>query len=178
MPSSEPLILPFSSSIIIVFIFTFFLLQGRAKSIDQRFEACAPQSCGNHISISFPFWIDPQPSYCGYPGFKLSCKNNETVLKISDDDDGYYIREIFYNNKSLSVVNEEYLKGPCSLPIHNLTFTRTGDRLNVSALNAQLNFYYNCTALQPGEYGVSPLSCISNNTHNLFTMVDYYGSLN
>ncbi|XP_058091444.1 LEAF RUST 10 DISEASE-RESISTANCE LOCUS RECEPTOR-LIKE PROTEIN KINASE-like 1.2 isoform X6 [Magnolia sinica] len=178
MPSSQPLILSFSSSIIIIFVFTFFLLQGRAKSIDQRFEACVPQSCGNHINISFPFWIDPQPFYCGFPGFKLSCKNDQPVLKISDDDDNYYIREIFYNNQSLSVFNEEYLQGPCPHPIHNLTFTRTRDPLNVSTQNFQLYFYYNCTAFPPREYEVLPVSCISNNTHDSFVMVDYNRSFN
>jgi len=40
--------------------------------------------CKKHgPAIKFPFRLDKQPEYCGYPGFVLSCnQRNETLLQL------------------------------------------------------------------------------------------------
>lgn len=71
------------SSIILhpIFISTIsliFLPNFQAQQI-QQFSECLDQtfSCGKNIrNISYPFWGDNRPSYCGLRGFKLSCKDD------------------------------------------------------------------------------------------------------
>lgn len=71
---------------------------------DQQYEVCKKaRYCGNQ-SIQFPFYIKETTGYCGYPGFKLNCINNN-VLLLNISEARYKVHEIFYQNNSLSVCN-------------------------------------------------------------------------
>lgn len=69
------------SSEMVMCLFYFFIvfLAGHGASLN------CTASCGNRgPDIRFPFRIkDKQPDHCGYPGFDLSCsEDNSTVLKL------------------------------------------------------------------------------------------------
>lgn len=69
------------SSEMVTCLFSFFIvfLAGHGASLN------CTASCGNRgPDIRFPFRIkDKQPDHCGYPGFDLSCsEDNSTVLKL------------------------------------------------------------------------------------------------
>ncbi|XP_062110057.1 LEAF RUST 10 DISEASE-RESISTANCE LOCUS RECEPTOR-LIKE PROTEIN KINASE-like 1.2 isoform X1 [Humulus lupulus] len=93
---------------------------------DPQYEACiVPQNCGNQ-TISFPFFIQgQQESYCGYPGFSLSCDpNGRSILNLSGQN--YVVREIFYHNRSVIVSNAALLdpeENGCITPVPNLTLS-------------------------------------------------------
>ncbi|KAL6010830.1 hypothetical protein ACLOJK_001272 [Asimina triloba] len=176
MLAPAPFFSSFCSSSFCVFVFIFLSFQGRAKSAHPRFEACAPRDCGNNISISFPFRIGPQPIYCGYPGFDLQCEHGEPVLKMSEEDNGYRIRDIFYDNQTLLAVNEDYSRrGSCPRPLYNLTFPRIHAPFNVSSANSHLYFFYNCTGFSLLGSPYFPVSCLSNSMNKSFAMMDYSG---
>ncbi|XP_027365758.1 LEAF RUST 10 DISEASE-RESISTANCE LOCUS RECEPTOR-LIKE PROTEIN KINASE-like 1.2 isoform X3 [Abrus precatorius] len=72
---------------------------------DPKFDACQPKICGNNQTISYPFYIEGvQESFCGYPGFGISCDpNGFPILSFSNTQ--YTIHQIFYENQSLLVSN-------------------------------------------------------------------------
>lgn len=94
-------------------------------AVDQRLQNCSvPRSCGSQ-EISFPFYIEEDYNYCGYPGFHLSCDYNNgdprTILKLDGDD--YIIHTIFYQNKSLIVSNAAFStpNTACFAPLQKLS---------------------------------------------------------
>ncbi|RDX79558.1 LEAF RUST 10 DISEASE-RESISTANCE LOCUS RECEPTOR-LIKE PROTEIN KINASE-like 1.2, partial [Mucuna pruriens] len=117
-----------SSPLILSYIILFNLLPTNTWChVDPKFEACPPQTCGNNQSISYPFYIQgKQESFCGYPGFGISCApNGFPILNLSNAQ--YIIHQIFYQNQSLRVSNAAFsisrpntAKG-CLPPTQNLT---------------------------------------------------------
>ncbi|XLR67195.1 hypothetical protein S83_017867 [Arachis hypogaea] len=75
-------------------------------SINPKFEACEPKTCGgttNHQNVSFPFYIiSKQNSYCGLPNFGLTCSHDGFPI-LNTSETLYTVQNIFYNNQSLRV---------------------------------------------------------------------------
>ncbi|KAL3748801.1 hypothetical protein ACJRO7_009955 [Eucalyptus globulus] len=136
----------------------------RAVSEDAQYEACAPRSCGYGPNISYPFWISGEPeSYCGHPNFEITCVGTYPVLNFSDSE-FFYIKEIFYANHSILLVDAPISHATCGSPRHNISFERTP--FNLSSTNVDFLFYYNCTSqLTDPTY---PVDCASNSTHHSF----------
>ncbi|KAK8487094.1 hypothetical protein V6N12_001596 [Hibiscus sabdariffa] len=134
------------------------------RSADSHFEACMPRSCGNGPNISYPFWIfGENESFCGYPNFEITCEEKDPILKISDET--YIIRDIFYNNNSLLVVNAVVHEDGCPTPRKNVSLDRTPFSLSPDNVNLSL---YNCVA-QP-NYHTYPVSCASNASFHSFAV--------
>ncbi|TXG57358.1 hypothetical protein EZV62_018671 [Acer yangbiense] len=93
-------------------IFIFFLVSTivSASELDSQYLACVNKTCGDGQNISFPFYIkDQQQSFCGFPGFELSCnKAGNPILRLPDSDIQYIIHHIFYNNQTLRVSNSAF----------------------------------------------------------------------
>ncbi|KAK1552075.1 hypothetical protein Q3G72_009908 [Acer saccharum] len=96
-------------------IFIFFLLTrssttASGATVDSHYLACVNKTCGDGQNISFPFYIkDQQQSFCGFPGFELSCnKAGNPILRLPDSDIQYIIHHIFYNNQTLRVSNSAF----------------------------------------------------------------------
>ncbi|KAL2324127.1 hypothetical protein Fmac_023185 [Flemingia macrophylla] len=120
---------PFSSPLILSYIILFHLLATNSScSVDPKYEACPPKSCGNQ-SISYPFYIDGiQNPFCGYPGFGISC-DPKGFPTINLSDTQYIIHQILYQNKTLRVSNLAFsntTKG-CLPRTHNLTSSNLFD---------------------------------------------------
>ncbi|GMH01918.1 hypothetical protein Nepgr_003757 [Nepenthes gracilis] len=114
-PSFHPLMRSLS-------LLIFLLLPYDSLSLDPGYQACTPRKCGN-LNITYPFYIQGlQPSYCGYPGFQISCQNNSPTLNLSNGD-SYTVGNISYGNQSLSLTNSAFLYFNCGYvsSIHNLT---------------------------------------------------------
>ncbi|XP_050376346.1 LEAF RUST 10 DISEASE-RESISTANCE LOCUS RECEPTOR-LIKE PROTEIN KINASE-like 1.2 isoform X2 [Argentina anserina] len=154
-----------------VFCIIFTTLVSRAFSVDSSYyEACKPQTCGNGPNISYPFWLsDQQESYCGYPSFKLVCKDKNPVLTISDFD--YIIKEIFYSNHSFLVANSVVYEDECPLPLHNISLDRTP--FNYSSNSLDFSLFYNCSQEPAADYYmlIYPISCASSSTSHYFATI-------
>ncbi|EEF37522.1 conserved hypothetical protein [Ricinus communis] len=48
----------------------------------EPYSNCALFSCGNMSSISYSFWGNRQPDYCGLPGFSIDCEEGISILDI------------------------------------------------------------------------------------------------
>ncbi|CAB4281309.1 unnamed protein product [Prunus armeniaca] len=151
---------------IITIIFT--TLAKRTSSLDQSYEVCKPQTCGNGPNISYPFWLsDRQESFCGYPSFKIACDGENPVLSISDDD--YIIKDIFYSNHSFVLANAVVYRDKCPRPLHNFSLDRTPFSYS-SSDHIDFSFFYNCDK-EPKEY-MHPylIDCASNASHHSFAI--------
>ncbi|XP_021638866.2 LEAF RUST 10 DISEASE-RESISTANCE LOCUS RECEPTOR-LIKE PROTEIN KINASE-like 1.2 isoform X3 [Hevea brasiliensis] len=158
--SHKPLLICF-----IVFFFFFTTLAEESLSADQKFQACAPTSCGKGPNISYPFLLsNVQESFCGYPHFNITCKQEYPVLRISSDD--YIIKDIFYNNQSFLVASAlVYEEDTCPIPLHNVTLDLAP--FNISPGYIDFSFLYNCTS-EPANYPIYPISCATNSTVSSF----------
>ncbi|KAJ7943116.1 Wall-associated receptor kinase [Quillaja saponaria] len=120
-------------------------------AVDPQFDACRSQNrtCGDGQNISFPFYIlGQQESYCGYPGFEVSCnKNGNPILKLSYTQ--YIIRQIFYNNQSLRVSNAAFSmsntnEDACIGPTQNISFPT--ERFKFDSSQNDIFLFYDCNS--------------------------------
>ncbi|OMO61543.1 hypothetical protein COLO4_33401 [Corchorus olitorius] len=133
-----------------------------------HFEACMPQSCGNGPNISYPFWIsEEQESFCGYPNLKITCKQENPVLSISEFS--FIIKDILYNNNSFLVVNASVDEDDCPIPRQNISLSLDGTPFSLSSNNVDLSFLYDCEEL-PDDYHTYPVSCASNDSFHSFAV--------
>ncbi|XP_058087251.1 LEAF RUST 10 DISEASE-RESISTANCE LOCUS RECEPTOR-LIKE PROTEIN KINASE-like 1.2 isoform X2 [Magnolia sinica] len=158
-----------------IVIFFFFYCRRIALSTDPQFKACEPRDCGNGLHIRYPFRILDQPSYCGYKGFELDCKNGRPVLNMSNNYH-YYIQNIFYENQTLLLVNMGLLDSErCLRPTHNLTVENR--YFSVSSATTYLFFFFNCLISLPDRIGyerVYTMDCMNNDIHHSYaTLADY-----
>uniref|UniRef100_A0ACD5TQK7 Uncharacterized protein n=1 Tax=Avena sativa TaxID=4498 RepID=A0ACD5TQK7_AVESA len=74
-------------------------------SADQQAESCSANSCGN-LTISDPFWLTDIETgrSCGNPDFKVSCRNNSTVLQ-GYGIFGFSIISITYEERSMRAID-------------------------------------------------------------------------
>ncbi|GLU18244.1 hypothetical protein SLE2022_345530 [Rubroshorea leprosula] len=105
-----------------------------------------------------------QDSFCGYPNFEITCKNNSPVLTISDDN--YIIKDISYSNNTFVVVNAVVYEEMCPIPLQNATFDRTP--FSLSSDNVYFSFLYNCT--ERPDYHTYPVRCASNTSSYSFAV--------
>ncbi|RRT76615.1 hypothetical protein B296_00029831 [Ensete ventricosum] len=134
-----------------LFVFALLLLSmgKRPASADQppTMEDCEPKACGNGLMISFPFWLaEQQPSFCGYPLFKVTCKNGSYSPVLDFVDHQFYVLNIFYDNRSFLLTATETSDDPCTIPYSNITSTSALYPLGVSTANNYIFFLVNCTS--------------------------------
>lgn len=127
----------------------FIALDSFVDAFDPYYDACkVPKRCGNQ-TISFPFYIQGhQDSFCGYPGFNLSCDpNGRSILYLSGQN--YVVRQIFYQNHSILVTNAAFLDhdsgsaASCVSHVRNLTHS---SRFLVAKDQRRVVLLYNCEA--------------------------------
>ncbi|KAL5726461.1 non-specific serine/threonine protein kinase [Ranunculus cassubicifolius] len=153
----------------VFFSIVFLALVHTAFSVDQQFEACEPKNCGNGLNISYPFWIqNNHPDYCGYPGFRVFCKNSKPILRVSNSD--YILQDIFYRNQSFLVIDTGAIDNSCPAPLHN--FTITGAPFEFGQNIVHLLILYNCTASYSDEY---PVLCNTDPSLHSFAMLLPWG---
>ncbi|KAF9591599.1 hypothetical protein IFM89_004828 [Coptis chinensis] len=141
-----------------------------ALAADEQFEACLPSSCGKGPNISYPFWINGnQSSFCGFPGFELSCKDREPILTMEGDE--YIIRKIFYGNQSFLMTKAGVSNDICSSLTYSLSLSLSV--FTVVPATHNLLLFFNCTALQSREYLRYELDCTTtaNPRHRLLAML-------
>ncbi|XP_039170559.1 LEAF RUST 10 DISEASE-RESISTANCE LOCUS RECEPTOR-LIKE PROTEIN KINASE-like 1.2 [Eucalyptus grandis] len=142
--------LPINTSLSLLLLFSLSLSPRESLShVDPYFGNCSlPVACGG-LNITFPFFVpDLQPSYCGFPGFALSCANDTPVINLTGDD--YVVRDIFYKNQSLRISNAALSDGNSTAftycapgSLKNLTIPSSLFQLSQN-VTATLSLLYNC----------------------------------
>ncbi|GKV23580.1 hypothetical protein SLEP1_g33291 [Rubroshorea leprosula] len=60
-----------------------------AQEDDAQFTECTPPfTCGGFDNLSYPFWSDDRPQYCGEEGFKLRCNETDRhpVIEVNGEE--------------------------------------------------------------------------------------------
>ncbi|XP_012570199.2 LEAF RUST 10 DISEASE-RESISTANCEUS RECEPTOR-LIKE PROTEIN KINASE-like 2.1 [Cicer arietinum] len=139
-------------------------------SVDPKFEACEPKTCGNQ-SISYPFYIKGlQQSFCGYPGFGLTCDNINGFPILNFSNSLYFIDEISYQNYSLRVSNVVFsrpnsIQKGCLFPTQNLTFINKV--FYVAQNQSEVRLFFGCDLTKlPRELKGNKIGCSTENETN------------
>ncbi|KAK7397429.1 hypothetical protein VNO78_18600 [Psophocarpus tetragonolobus] len=111
----------------------------------------------NKIVIRFPFQIEgEQHPYCGYPGFKLSCTNdNQTVIKLPYAG-GFYVRNINYLRQQIQVYDPDNC-----LAKRLLSLNLSGSPFIATSLHNYT--FLRCPTRNTGSQFI-PIDCLSNST--------------
>ncbi|ONI31468.1 hypothetical protein PRUPE_1G315000 [Prunus persica] len=156
-----------------ILILMFLLLTEASFALDFYYQNCSvPVSCGRQ-NISYPFYIQGrQESFCGYPGFQLSCHGDGEdaypLLQLSGNN--YTIHNIDYQRKSLLVSNSllsGYLESTaCNDDIsslHNLTLPN--DQFELASNQADFFLLYNCNSSVVESFPKYKVGCFDQPTN-------------
>lgn len=133
---------------------------------------CKHAKCGSSgLPIRFPFRLkDRQPEHCGYPGFDLSCNNqNQTVLNLPQSGE-FVLDSIDYIEQAISIKDPDLC-----LPKRMLNFSLLGSPFQpVYTINYT---FLNCSSSSSSSdwmvyasYQFVPLFCLSGKNHSVFAM--------
>ncbi|KAL7590227.1 hypothetical protein Lser_V15G40825 [Lactuca serriola] len=93
-----------------IFVFLFPIL---SFATIQQFNECSTTfyTCGQAITyMSYPFWGNGRPSYCGLEGFELTCReDNITTLQITNTT--FRVIRIDQNNNKLTLALDDLWEG-------------------------------------------------------------------
>ncbi|KAH0458431.1 hypothetical protein IEQ34_013746 [Dendrobium chrysotoxum] len=134
----------------------FFHLSSALVAMNPYYRNCSgPFHCsGSNINVSFPFSLPNSPSYCGVPGYELSCSDDaKSEPSISLDGVNYRVKDIDYDQGFLTLVESNFLQGnSCPQTFANASINST--LFDVADLDVNLTVYINCSNPIPGLMGI------------------------
>ncbi|XVE82269.1 hypothetical protein DITRI_Ditri15bG0134800 [Diplodiscus trichospermus] len=155
-----------SSLCLITFLNTLIIAANSLKTSNTFCPSC---SCGNGVTISYPFWHEDQLfEHCGYPGFNVSCNARNPVLHLSNNV--YHIRTINYSGNSLLISHFEPENVTCpSFYQYNFTLPAFSLLKDSVLHNRMLRFFYNCTLFPPS---LPSVACLQHSGKNSYVFTE------
>ncbi|PWA63277.1 hypothetical protein CTI12_AA355010 [Artemisia annua] len=142
----------------------FFLSLSKSISGD-TIDDCRPALCSpTGPQVRFPFRIrDRQPSACGFPGFDLSCnEQNKTILHLTSTR-SYMVNKISYGAQII-YIDPEFCR---SNTIRD--FNITGTPFDFRSMQSYR--FYNCTWIQSSyKFHVMSLPCLNSVNHSVIAL--------
>ncbi|KAL6193094.1 hypothetical protein ACLB2K_034178 [Fragaria x ananassa] len=161
-------------------IFIFFLQTQTSFAVEIHYQKCRVRKTCGDLYISFPFFIPGQQEpYCGFPGFQVSCneENGFPVLQLAGDD--YIIHNISYHDQTLVVSNAALSNSRtagCIPFVKNLTFPT--DQYDLVPNQKELFLLYNCnSSLVDESFSMNKLSCFEPNSSTSTSVLSLPGEL-
>ncbi|KAI5684307.1 hypothetical protein M9H77_05535 [Catharanthus roseus] len=140
----------FSSLVLLITSFTLIRLPNSLCQLDPQFLNCSqPFRCGDLDFYYYPFWGGGRPSYCGYPGFELSCLNNVTFLVF--ESLRYRVLEANYVSTVLIVARDDLWDNLCPKIIRNTTIANSTIFYYDGSRYPKVILSYGCTIPDPPE---------------------------
>ena len=152
-----------SLQLCIIHLFCFVLLANASEFGVEPDDGCNEARCGDgEPTIQFPFWLkDQQPEHCGFPGFELSCtEDNQTMLELPHSGK-FYVEYIDYINQQIDLYDPDGCNDPRLVP--NLTpspfeFYDYMDKNNYT--------FFNCSTYKDSYLdGFMLIPCLSSTHH-------------
>ncbi|XP_050278585.1 uncharacterized protein LOC126720294 [Quercus robur] len=151
-----------SLQLCIIHIFCFVLLANASEFGVEPDDGCKEARCGDgEPTIGFPFRLmGQQPEHCGYPGFELSCtEDNQTMLELPRSGK-FYVKNISYTEQWIDLYDQDGCIDPRQLRIPDLTsspFDFWGMR----------NYtFFNCSTYKDSSWDrVMLIPCLSSTHH-------------
>ncbi|KAM6546439.1 hypothetical protein CsatB_027175 [Cannabis sativa] len=119
-------------------------------------------NCGEKFrNLSYPFWGEGRPVYCGHPDFELKCSGDAPEITIDSID--YRVIEIIWDERKLTVVRDDYWDNLCPDDRQNATWNTSLFRYGVGSQN--LTLYYGCpSSLLTEMISAKQFSCPGDRT--------------
>ncbi|RVW19006.1 Rust resistance kinase Lr10 [Vitis vinifera] len=118
--------------------------------------------------IQFPFRLKSQPHHCGYPGFVLSCTENNQIMLELPDSVKLLVKNIIYKSREIIVQNpdnclERQLRN-LSLASSPFQFKFEGDVT-----------FFNCSSLKTAEsFAAHFIPCLSIPGNPVYAVDSFY----
>ena len=143
-----------------LFLFSFLTLFVEMRG--GRDECMTSNRCGDQGPlIQFPFRLKDQPHHCGYPGFELSCtENNQTILDLPVSVK-LLVKKIVYKSREIIVQDPDNC---LARQLRNLNLAASPFYFK---FGLDFTFFINCSSYktpEPGSwaYYFEPIPCLSN----------------
>ena len=133
-------------------LFLFLFLTLFVEMRGGRDECMTSNPCGDQGPlIQFPFRLQGQPPHCGYPGFNLSCtENNQTMLELPGSVK-LLVKDITYKSREIIVQDPDNC---LARQLRNLNLAASPFQFNFE----DFTFFINCSSYKTLE----PIPCLSN----------------
>ncbi|KAI3792617.1 hypothetical protein L2E82_06501 [Cichorium intybus] len=148
---------------IFLLIFSFIVL----KSIAGSHHECLPASCSSsEPEVRFPFrLLGHQPAQCGFPGFDLSCdQQNQTIIQLPSSLP-YVVNRISYLEQVI------YIDPGFCLPNRIVGLNVTDTSFSYSNYLIQSYTFYNCSQNYTSRYPVLPFPCLSSGNYSAIAIL-------
>ncbi|GMN56781.1 hypothetical protein TIFTF001_025885 [Ficus carica] len=111
--------------LIVVFFILITIFPLSCCEVDVNFMTCGRRyERGNIKNLSFPFWGDDRPEFCGHEGFRLRCENREyPVINISGIQ--YGVLHVSQENYTMTLVRSDLWDTPSNTNGLNTTLNHT-----------------------------------------------------
>jgi len=102
-----------------------------------------PYNCGS-LNITYPFWEDSRPEYCGQHGYNLSCRNNEyPVLRFEALE--FRVLNINPSTQTVTIARLDLWDGPCAPPpVLFQTTTLNYTLFDYASTVQNITLFYDC----------------------------------
>ncbi|AES59881.2 putative glycerophosphodiester phosphodiesterase, protein kinase RLK-Pelle-LRK10L-2 family [Medicago truncatula] len=103
-------------------LFMFYIVVGTTTATPTENNCPEDLTCGNQV-IKFPFQIknhNPNPSFCGYPGFDLFCSSNKETMIELPHKVKLKVKNIDYTNQTIELSDPQ---GCLYIQFHNLNLS-------------------------------------------------------
>ncbi|KAF3972097.1 hypothetical protein CMV_004375 [Castanea mollissima] len=150
-------------------LFCFVLLANASEFGGLEPDGCKEARCGNDgPTIQFPFWLkDQQPEHCGFPGFELSCAEDDRTMLELPHLGKFYVDSISYTWQLIDLYDPDGCNDPRLVP--NLTsspFAFYGYLSNYT--------FFNCSTYQDSSWAdVMRIRCLSTHHYQIVAIRSY-----
>ncbi|KAI3792614.1 hypothetical protein L2E82_06497 [Cichorium intybus] len=144
---------------ILLLIFSFFVLKPTSRAHDD----CLPASCSSsEPEVRFPFrLIGRQPAQCGFPGFDLSCdQQDQTILQLPSSLP-YVVNRISYLEQAI------YIDPGFCRPNRIVGLNVTDTSFGYSNFLMESYTFYNCSQNYSPRYLDVPFPCLGSGNYSV-----------
>ncbi|URE29969.1 STYKc [Musa troglodytarum] len=162
-------------SIFVLFSISFSRRIKPAAADGSETRGCEVSSCcGDAANIRDPFWLSGGNAFFGDPAYEVECRGGLPILANSLGGGSYFIKHIFYDNKSFVVANTQFALGDCPVPRDDSQLglhDHFDHHFTISTANKVLFLFRNCSEIPPGHH--EGIQCASDTFADLGESYDY-----
>ncbi|XP_028793020.1 LEAF RUST 10 DISEASE-RESISTANCE LOCUS RECEPTOR-LIKE PROTEIN KINASE-like 2.1 [Neltuma alba] len=149
--------IPLLTSILTVSFFFSIALPQSYSQQNETYPVCSqPYSCGSLTNISYPFWGQNRPSFCGRNGFRLVCPNDLNTT-IQAGSQTFHVLKINQSGFTMRLVPPESAYNLCPPNISNISLSSSPFSFLSTVQN--ITVLYDC----PSQIsGANNLTCQNN----------------
>ena len=151
------------SSLITLFFFLTILTPSYCTAVERFVECSIPFDCGRIKNISYPFLGGDRPDYCGFPEFKLTCRDNEYPI-ISFEELEFRVLNINQSHYIMTIARSDLWNIPCLPPLKFVDTTLDFNNFDYQPTDQNLTLFYGCRSGVSGLDGANYFLCGLNNT--------------